>query len=118
MQSSAAVNSGHWILMRYNPALAAEGKNPLMLDSRAPKIAFRDYACKEVRYNVLTRTKPEEARRLMELAETDAKARWRRVSWLRRAPLAGVWTASRRREARVGAGIAFCHDTAGRTDGF
>ena len=71
-----AVDSGHWILYRYNPDLIKEGKNPLQLDSKAPKISIEDYAYQETRYKMLTLSKPEEAKRLIELAEEDAQIRW------------------------------------------
>jgi pyruvate-ferredoxin/flavodoxin oxidoreductase len=73
----AAVESGHWPLYRYNPMLAREGKNPLKLDSKAPKIRFEDYAYTEARYKMLTKSNPEEAKRLMALAEEDARKRWK-----------------------------------------
>jgi pyruvate-ferredoxin/flavodoxin oxidoreductase len=73
----AAVESGHWPLYRYNPLLAREGKNPLKLDSKAPKIRFEDYAYTEARYKMLTKSNPEEAKRLMALAEEDARKRWK-----------------------------------------
>jgi len=73
----AAVESGHWPLYRYNPILAREGKNPLKLDSKAPKIRFEDYAYTEARYKMLTKSNPEEAKRLMALAEEDARKRWK-----------------------------------------
>ena len=76
-QQQAAVDSGHWVLMRYTPDLVAEGKNPLVLESRAPKIPFSDYAYKETRYNMLARSKPEEAKRLIDLAQGDVDSRWR-----------------------------------------
>jgi pyruvate-ferredoxin/flavodoxin oxidoreductase len=73
----AAVECGHWPLYRYNPMLAREGKNPLKLDSKAPKITFEDYAYTEARYKMLTKSNPEEAKRLMVLAEEDARRRYR-----------------------------------------
>ena len=73
----AAVDCGHWPLYRYNPMLAREGKNPLKLDSKAPKIKFEDYAYTEARYKMLTKSNPEEAKRLMALAEEDTKRRYR-----------------------------------------
>jgi len=73
----AAVDCGHWVLYRYNPALAAEGKNPLKLDSREPKIRFEDYAYMEARFKMLTKTNPKEAKHLLELAQADAKERWK-----------------------------------------
>ncbi|MEW6509796.1 MAG: pyruvate:ferredoxin (flavodoxin) oxidoreductase [Bacteroidota bacterium] len=73
----AAVESGHWPLYRYNPALAKQGKNPFKLDSRTPKIKFEQYAYMEARYKMLTKSNPEEAKRLMALAEEDVRNRWK-----------------------------------------
>jgi len=75
-QQKAAVNSGHWLLYRYDPRLAAEGKNPLTLDSKAPSIAMKDYAYSETRYKMLTLSNPEEAKRLLQLAQNDIKTRY------------------------------------------
>ena len=72
----AAVESGHWPLFRYNPLLAREGKNPLKLDSKPPKIKFEEYAYLETRYKMLTKSNPEEAKRLMALAEADTRRRY------------------------------------------
>jgi len=63
-----AVASGHWTLMRYNPELAAQGKNPLQLDSKAPTMTFEEYAYGENRYRVLKKNNPEAAAALMEQA--------------------------------------------------
>jgi len=49
-QQKAAVLSGHWPLMRYNPLLKEEGKNPLVLDSKAPSIPLDKYVYNETRY--------------------------------------------------------------------
>ena len=73
----AAVNSGAWILMRYNPALAAEGKNPLVLDSKEPSIPLSDYIYSETRYKMLTLSNPAEAAKLLAEAEADIKTKWR-----------------------------------------
>ena len=75
-QQKAAVNSGHWLLYRYDPRLAEQGKNPLTLDSNAPKIAMKDYAYSETRYKMLTLSHPEEAKRLMNLAQSDIMSRY------------------------------------------
>jgi pyruvate-ferredoxin/flavodoxin oxidoreductase len=75
-QQKAAVDSGAWVLYRYDPRRADEGKNPLQLDSRAPKMPFKDYAYKETRFRMLTQSKPAEAERLIQLAEQDVKERW------------------------------------------
>ena len=73
----AAVECGHFPLYRYNPMLAREGKNPLKLDSKAPKIRFEDYSYMETRYKMLSKTNPQEAKRLLALAEADTKERWK-----------------------------------------
>jgi pyruvate-ferredoxin/flavodoxin oxidoreductase len=72
-----AVESGHWPLFRYNPALAAEGKNPLKLDSKAPKIKVEEYAYKETRYTMLKKSNPEESKRLMDLAQAEVETKWK-----------------------------------------
>jgi pyruvate-ferredoxin/flavodoxin oxidoreductase len=65
----AAVDSGYWQLMRYNPDWEKKGLNPLKLDSGAPKIKFEDYAYKETRYKMLTKSEPEHAKVLLGLAQ-------------------------------------------------
>ena len=72
----AAVESGHWPLFRYNPDLIKQGQNPFRLDSKAPKIKLEEYAYKEIRYKMLTKSAPEEAKRLMKLAQEDVSSRW------------------------------------------
>jgi pyruvate-ferredoxin/flavodoxin oxidoreductase len=81
-QQRKAVASGHWPLYRYNPALAAAGKNPLTLDSKAPSLPLEQYIYNESRYKVLQQTNPEEAARLLKLAEEDVRERWRRLEKL------------------------------------
>jgi pyruvate-ferredoxin/flavodoxin oxidoreductase len=74
-QQKAAVNSGHWLLYRYDPRVAEHGKNPLTLDSRPPSIPLKDYIYSETRYKMLTLSQPEEAKRLLLLAQEDVRAR-------------------------------------------
>ncbi len=76
-QQKLAVDSGHWPLYRHNPALAAQGQNPFQLDSKPPTASFRDYAYNEVRYRMLSHSAPEEAARLLELAQADVNKRWK-----------------------------------------
>ena len=71
-----AVKSGHWPLMRFNPTLIEDGKNPLSLDSRAPSIAYADYAMGENRWRTLKGIDPERAQKLGELAQKDASLRY------------------------------------------
>jgi len=75
-QQKAAVASGAWPLYRYDPRLAAEGKNPLQLDSKEPSISFTDYAYNEVRFKMLTQSKPEVAERLAQLAQSQVTSKW------------------------------------------
>jgi pyruvate-ferredoxin/flavodoxin oxidoreductase len=72
----AAVQSGQWLLYRYNPELAAKGENPLHLDSAPPKIPVADYLKLENRFRMLTKSKPEEAKRLFEQAQQNVNTRW------------------------------------------
>ncbi|MBZ5526747.1 MAG: pyruvate:ferredoxin (flavodoxin) oxidoreductase, partial [Acidobacteriia bacterium] len=76
-QQKAAVLSGYWPLMRYNPALRLAGKNPFQLDSQAPSIPLKQYAYQEARYTMLARSNPDAAARLLALAQEDVERRWR-----------------------------------------
>jgi len=69
-----AVQSGYWPLYRYNPALAAESKNPLQLDSKAPTISFDEYTSNENRYRMLKKANPGQADALMKKAGEWSKA--------------------------------------------
>ena len=76
-QQKNAVQSGHWPLFRYNPALAHEGKNPFQLDSRAPSIALEKYIYNETRYTMLVNSDPEEAKKLLHQAQDNVNERWK-----------------------------------------
>lgn len=76
-QQANAVASGYWPLLRYNPVLRKAGRNPFVLDSPRPTISLKDYAYKELRYKVLTITNPEEANRLMAMAQEIVDLRWK-----------------------------------------
>jgi pyruvate-ferredoxin/flavodoxin oxidoreductase len=88
-QQKAAVNSGYWPLMRYNPELTAQGKNPFLLDSRAPSIPLKDYVYNETRYTMLAKSNPEHAKVLLELAEQDVAARWKEYDYQAHMPVNG-----------------------------
>jgi pyruvate-ferredoxin/flavodoxin oxidoreductase len=75
-QQKLAVESGHWPLYRYNPALESEGKNPFQLDSRDPKVPLQDYIYTEGRYRMLQRSDPEEAKILLANAQAAVNHRW------------------------------------------
>ncbi len=70
----AAVESGQWILYRYNPELMKQGKNPLQLDSPKPKKPVAEYLAMENRFKMLTKAKPEVAKKLFEMAQENANA--------------------------------------------
>ncbi|MCE1165590.1 MAG: pyruvate:ferredoxin (flavodoxin) oxidoreductase [Bacteroidetes bacterium] len=72
----AAVDSAHWVLFRYDPRNAAQGKNPLKLDSGAARIKFQDYAYMETRYKMLTKSDPKHAADLMKLAQEAVDEKW------------------------------------------
>ncbi|HAM35033.1 MAG TPA: pyruvate:ferredoxin (flavodoxin) oxidoreductase [Elusimicrobia bacterium] len=74
-----AVDCGYWPLIRYNPDLLLQGKNPLQIDSKPGKIPVEQYLAAEQRYKVLHTTNPEEAHRLAKLAAEDVKTTWK---WL------------------------------------
>jgi pyruvate-ferredoxin/flavodoxin oxidoreductase len=75
-QQDMAVASGYWPLIRYNPALRQAGKKPFVLDSPRPSMKVADYAYTEQRYKLLQKTNPEEAARLMKLAQEAVDLRW------------------------------------------
>jgi len=77
-----AVKSGHWLLYRYNPALVAQGKNPLQLDCKKPSIPFEEYAYAENRFRTLKATDPERAKMLLKLGQQDVDRRWNLYSQL------------------------------------
>ncbi len=76
-QQKLAVQSGYWPLMRYNPALRESGRNPFLLDSKAPSIRLKEYAYREARYTMLARSNPELAARLLDEAQDDVERQWR-----------------------------------------
>ena len=75
-EQKKVVSSGYWPLYRYNPALVAEGKNPLQLDSKSPTTSFEDYAYGENRYKVLQKANPEAAAILMKKASAWTASRF------------------------------------------
>ncbi|HET9838327.1 MAG TPA: pyruvate:ferredoxin (flavodoxin) oxidoreductase [Candidatus Angelobacter sp.] len=76
-QQKLAVQSGHWPLFRFDPRRAAEGKNPMQLDSKAPSIPLEQYLYNETRYTQLKQGHPEEAKKLLAEAQQDVAARWK-----------------------------------------
>ncbi|MDR1710870.1 MAG: pyruvate:ferredoxin (flavodoxin) oxidoreductase [Propionibacteriaceae bacterium] len=75
-QQYAAVASGHWPLVRYNPVLREAGRNPFLLDSPRPRIPLRDYHMKELRFRMLMNSDPEAAEQLLEFGQKQVARRW------------------------------------------
>jgi pyruvate-ferredoxin/flavodoxin oxidoreductase len=73
----AAVETGQWLLYRYNPERVEQGENPLLLDSRTPTKKVQDYLTMETRFKMLTKSKPENAKELWKQAQHDAEVRYR-----------------------------------------
>ncbi|TCL54134.1 pyruvate-ferredoxin/flavodoxin oxidoreductase [Kineothrix alysoides] len=81
-EEAKAVESGYWHLFRYNPALKDEGKNPFILDSKEPTLAYEEFLAGENRYDVLRRSNPEKAAELFSAAAENAKERFEYLSRL------------------------------------
>ncbi len=72
-----AVDSGFWPLYRFNPDNTREGKQPLMLDSKAPTVDIETFMYKQNRFRILRNADPERAEKLLDLAREDVKTRWK-----------------------------------------
>jgi pyruvate-ferredoxin/flavodoxin oxidoreductase len=75
-QQKLAVESGQWLLYRYDPRRTLRGEVPLQLDSSAAKTKLQDYLLSENRFKMLTKSKPDDARKFFQQAQHDADARW------------------------------------------
>ena len=82
IEEKKAVAAGYWNIFRFDPRLADEGKNPFMLDGKAPSESYRDFIMGEVRYNSLTRSFPERAEELFEKAEKVAAEKYEHLEKL------------------------------------
>ena len=71
-----AVDAGYWPLYRYNPDLAAQGKNPFTLDSKPATGDYKEFILGENRYAALKQQFPEEAATLFARAEQEAKDKY------------------------------------------
>lgn len=85
-EQKKAVTSGYWNLFRHNPTLAAEGKNPFILDSKTPTLSYRDFIMSEVRYSALVRTFPERAEKLFANAEKVSQKKREHLEFLSSIP--------------------------------
>ncbi|MEH2259882.1 pyruvate:ferredoxin (flavodoxin) oxidoreductase [Nostoc sp.] len=76
------VESGRWLLYRHNPELLNQGKNPLQLDMRSPTQSVEDSMYQENRFKMLTKSKPDVAKQLLEQAQAEVDARWQTYQYL------------------------------------
>jgi pyruvate-ferredoxin/flavodoxin oxidoreductase len=81
-QEKLATASGYWPLFRYNPLLADEGKNPLVIDSKAPDGSVSDFILSENRFAALDKMMPETAKQLRTTLESDVMDRWNQLNLL------------------------------------
>jgi pyruvate-ferredoxin/flavodoxin oxidoreductase len=77
-----AVDSGHWLLYRYNPERSLTGENPLTLDSRTPTKKVKEFLQQQTRFQMLAKSEPEDAKRLWALAQHDSEIRYRMYEYL------------------------------------
>jgi pyruvate-ferredoxin/flavodoxin oxidoreductase len=93
-QQKAAVESGQWLLYRYDPRRAERGENPLQLDSTAAKSRVQDYMLSENRFKMLTKSKPDDAKKFFAQAQADADRRWKFYEYLARRPFGAAPTSA------------------------
>ena len=75
-QQTLAVETGYWPLFRFDPRRREEGLTPLVVDSKPPKKALREFAYNESRFRMLTASNPERAARLLADAQDDVRRRF------------------------------------------
>ncbi|NWF58354.1 MAG: pyruvate:ferredoxin (flavodoxin) oxidoreductase [Fischerella sp.] len=83
----ALIESGRWLLYRYNPELRKQGKNPLQLDMRQPKQSPEQSMYQENRFKMLAKSKPELAKHLLQQAQAEVDARWQLYEYLAARPI-------------------------------
>lgn len=81
-QQKAMVESGRWLLYRFDPRRGAQGKNPLILDSRNPTLPVEAAMYSENRFKMLARSNPDTAKQLLKEAQADVKTRWKMYQYL------------------------------------
>jgi pyruvate-ferredoxin/flavodoxin oxidoreductase len=81
-QQKLAVDSGQWLMYRFDPRRAERGENPLQIDSPTAKGKVQDYLLSENRFKMLTKSKPDDAKRYFAQAQTDAERRFKFYQYL------------------------------------
>lgn len=78
----ALVDSGQWLLYRYHPDRLKMGENPLILDSKAPKMPVSEYLNMETRFKMLTKIRPDAAKEFFRQAQEDVDNRFKYYQYL------------------------------------
>jgi pyruvate-ferredoxin/flavodoxin oxidoreductase len=115
-QQKAAVDSGRWLLYRYDPRRTEQGENPLLLDSRSPKLPLAQALYSENRFKMLTRSKPEDAKWLLEQAQKDVNTRWQMYQYLAAQPTSSTKQSHQQSKPQNGHGNGHSgngHETSG-----
>jgi len=81
-QQKLAVDSGQWLLYRFDPRRTERGENPLQMDSPAAKAKVQDFLLSENRFKMLTKSKPEAAKQFFAQAQADSERRWKFYQYL------------------------------------
>ena len=77
-QQKNAVESGMWLLYRYNPDLLAQGKSPMQLDCKEPKLDLLEtFLYAETRYSYIKKTNPEYASQAVEHLKEHITKKWK-----------------------------------------
>ncbi len=77
-QQKRAVECGLWPTFRYNPELEAQGKNPMKLDYKGPKIPVKEYMYHETRFKMVEKMNSEDAAQFLETATWHAEETYKR----------------------------------------
>ena len=86
LEQKLAVDSGYWPLYRYNPLLADEGKNPFILESKAPDGTLQEFLSGENRYAMLERLYPDLSKDYRAKIEKDFNRRYETLKHLADGP--------------------------------
>jgi pyruvate-ferredoxin/flavodoxin oxidoreductase len=81
-QQKLAVACGLWPTFRYNPDLIKEGKNPMHLDYKAPKIPVKEYMYNETRFSMVEQTNEQDAQNFLDIAQYHAEELFKKYSKL------------------------------------
>lgn len=110
-EAKIAVETGYWPLYRYNPQLADEGKNPFVLESKAPNGQLQEFLAGENRYALLEKIAPSESKRLRAQIEKETEERYLYLKSI--ADLPGIQVAPAGDAAPAGSAESeFCTTTA------